>query len=115
MLKSSMRLASSSAPVAYLGNACASSPSLSHAPLRLCAGERAPAISTRFGESVDVRNRGALRLARLVGIQVPELAAPAIVRLWSGETCRELTSGEARALAAQLIDAADHADAQNGG
>ncbi|TFV95217.1 hypothetical protein E4K72_18130 [Oxalobacteraceae bacterium OM1] len=70
-------------------------------------------VTTRFGELVDVRNRGALRLARLVGIQVPGKEAPAVVRLWSGDTCRELSSGEARALAAQLLDAARHAEKQN--
>ena len=41
-------------------------------------------VSTRFGEIVDVRNRGALRLARLVGIQVPLQEAPAVVRMWTG-------------------------------
>jgi hypothetical protein len=62
---------------------------------------------------VDVRNRGALRLARLVGIQVPGKEAPAVVRIWSGDSCRELTTAEARALASQLLDAARHAEQQN--
>jgi len=75
-------------------------------------GIRKP-LSTRFGEIVDVRNRGVLRLGRLVGIQVPEREAPAVVRMWSGEQCRELSSHQARALAAQLLEAASHAERQN--
>ena len=70
-------------------------------------------VSTRFGETVDVRNRGALRLARLVGIQVPKQEAPAVVRMWTGEHCREMSAHEARALAAQLLEAAGHAERQN--
>lgn len=71
------------------------------------------AVSTRFGESVDVRNRGALRLARQAGIQAPGKEAPAVVRLWSGDSCRELSINEARALAAQLLEAASYAESQN--
>jgi hypothetical protein len=70
-------------------------------------------VSTRFGDTVDVRSRGALRVMRLVGIQTPSSDTPAVVRLWSGETCRELSTHEARALAAQLMDAAGHAELQN--
>jgi hypothetical protein len=72
-------------------------------------------VSTRFGDMVDVRNRGALRLARLVGIQVPGKEAPAVVRLWNGDTCRELSIAEARTLAEQLLDAACFAEQQNAG
>jgi hypothetical protein len=75
--------------------------------------QRTP-ISTRFGNMVDVRSRGALRVMRLVGIQTPASDTPAVVRLWSGETCRELSVNEARALASQLTDAATHAELQNG-
>ncbi len=70
-------------------------------------------LSTRFGDIVDVRNRGVLRLGRLVGIQVPQREAPAVVRIWSGEQCRELSSHQARILAAQLLEAANYAERQN--
>jgi hypothetical protein len=75
--------------------------------------EQRTQLTTRFGDLVDVRNRGVLRLARLVGIQVPGKAAPAVVRLWSGDTCREMSAADARALAAQLLEAARHAELQN--
>lgn len=64
-------------------------------------------LITRFGEAVDVRNRGTLRAAK-------SAIAPAVVRLWHDEQCREMSSHEARALAAQLIAAANLADVQNG-
>lgn len=70
-------------------------------------------VSTRFGDMVDVRNRGALRLAKMVGIQIPDKEAPAVVRLWQGDHCRELSINEARALAEQLLDAACFAEQQN--
>lgn len=70
-------------------------------------------VRTRFGEMVDVRNRGALRLARMVGIQIPGKEAPAVVRLWNGDNCRELSIEEARSLAEQLLDAARFAEQQN--
>jgi|GEM_PF-6619579 len=70
-------------------------------------------VSTRFGDMVDVRNRGTLRLARMVGIQIPGKEAPAVVRLWQGDHCRELSIGEARALAEQLLEAARFAEQQN--
>lgn len=70
-------------------------------------------VRTRFGELVDVRNRGALRLARMVGIQIPGKEAPAVVRLWNGDNCRELSVADARALAEQLLDAARFAEQQN--
>lgn len=72
-------------------------------------------VRTRFGELVDVRNRGALRLAKMVGIQIPGKEAPAVVRLWNGDSCRELTIAEARTLAEQLLDAASFAEQQNAG
>lgn len=64
-------------------------------------------LVTRFGETVDVRNRGTLRAAK-------SAIAPAVVRLWHDDQCREMNSHEARALAAQLIAAANLADVQNG-
>ncbi len=83
------------------------SPSFSHT-----VDGRKP-LSTRFGDIVDVRNRGALRLARLVGIQVPVQEAPAVVRMWTGDRCRELSAQQARVLAAQLLEAASCAERQN--
>ena len=71
-------------------------------------------IATRFGPSVDVRNRGALRSIACLGSQVELSAQLAVVRIWSGESCRELSAHEARALAAQLNEAAFHAETQNG-
>ncbi len=79
----------------------------------LCKQELRIPVSTRFGDMVDVRSRGALRVMRLVGIQTPDSDTPAVVRLWSGETCRELSINQTRALAAQLIEAAAHAEQQN--
>jgi hypothetical protein len=71
-------------------------------------------VATRFGPMIDVRNRGALRLAARSGQGTEAREDPAIVRIWSGERCRELSISEARALAAQLIDAAAHAERENG-
>lgn len=65
------------------------------------------ALITRFGNEVDVRNRGTLRAAKSV-------AEPAVVRIWNDDQCRELSPHEARVLAAQLIAAANLADVQNG-
>lgn len=70
-------------------------------------------VRTRFGDLVDVRNRGALRLARMVGIQIPGKEAPAVVRLWNGDSCRELSIADARSLAEQLLNAANFAEQQN--
>lgn len=64
-------------------------------------------LITRFGEAIDVRNRGTLRAAK-------SSAEPAVVRLWHDDQCREMSSHEARTLAAQLMAAANLADAQNG-
>lgn len=81
-----------------------------------------PALVTRFGSKVDVRNRGAIRIRRLAGangigpnaINDDETPlAPAVVRLWHADSCDELTIPEARALAAQLLAAAALADGQN--
>ncbi|NEX63998.1 hypothetical protein [Noviherbaspirillum galbum] len=79
-------------------------------PLRRRDGD---GIRTRFGELVDVRHRGALRLARLTGLQVPQTDMPAVVRLWNGDICKEMSIHEARALAAQLLEAAACAEGQN--
>ncbi|MBS0309211.1 MAG: hypothetical protein JSS58_09590 [Proteobacteria bacterium] len=70
-------------------------------------------LTTRFGESIDVRNRGALRVARFAGSQMQTQDAPAVVRLWTDEHFRELSTHQARALAAQLLAAASLAELQN--
>ncbi|MBI3229444.1 MAG: hypothetical protein HYZ45_04430 [Burkholderiales bacterium] len=70
-------------------------------------------VLTQFGEMVDVRKRGALRIMRLAGAMERNLETPAVVRLWHEERCRELTTQEARRLANQLLAAADLADSQN--
>ena len=72
-------------------------------------------LTRRFGDTVDVRNRGALRVMRLVGIQAPGRDTPAVVRLWHGDNCRELSVHDARSLAAQLLEAAACAEQQNNG
>ena len=86
----------------------------SHA-LRLVAGlgEMPRQLVTRFGETIDVRNRGALRMSRFAGSNIEPKDAPAVVRLWTADQCRELTSHQARAIAAQLLAAATLADSQN--
>lgn len=71
-------------------------------------------VLTQFGDVVDVRKRGALRIMRMAGTQQGrELDTPAVVRVWHEEQCRELTAGQARALANQLLAAADLVDSQN--
>lgn len=74
--------------------------------------ERMPLI-TRFGNSVDVRNRGALRMSRFAGSQAQAQLSPAVVRLWIAEQCHEFSAHQARGIAAQLLAAADLADSQN--
>lgn len=85
-------------------------------------GQRAPAAAptapvprlvTRFGDRVDVRNRGAVRIGRFAGSETAPRGAPAVVRVWDAEHCRELTAHEARAFAAQLLAAAALAENQN--
>lgn len=72
-----------------------------------------PAVIRRFGDMVDVRNRGAFKIVNLVGAQ--RLGhTPAVVRIWNGEDCRELSVHDARCLAAQLLEAAAYAEEQNG-
>lgn len=78
------------------------------------AAEHAAPILTRFGDAVDVRRRGALRMGRFAGTQSRTQVAPAVVRIWTEDQCRELSAHQARALAAQLLDAAILVDAQNG-
>ena len=75
-------------------------------PGAVSARDGRQALVTRFGDAVDVRNRGTLRAAK-------SAAEPAVVRLWNDDQCREMSSHDARALAAQLIAAANLADAQN--
>lgn len=85
------------------------------APLRLvttAAQARTPPV-TRFGDAIDVRNRGALKIGRFAGSQAEAQHAPAVVRLWTEQQCRELSAHQARALAAQLLAAASLADTQN--
>lgn len=88
----------------------------SHAmPLGLvapAADERKSPV-TRFGDAIDVRNRGALKMGRFAGSQAAAQDAPAVVRLWTEQQCRELSAHQARALAAQLLAAALLADTQN--
>jgi hypothetical protein len=36
-----------------------------------------------------------------------------VIRIWSGENCRELSVCDARSLAAQLLEAAGYAEQQN--
>jgi hypothetical protein len=71
------------------------------------------ALVTRFGERIDVRNRGTLKVGRFAGSHAEAQHAPAVVRIWTDDQCCELTSHQARALAAQLLAAANLADAQN--
>jgi hypothetical protein len=79
---------------------------LTPSPARRIAAA-ASSLVTRFGEAVDVRHRGTLRAAK-------SSVEPAVVRLWHDDQCREMRSQDARALAAQLIAAANLADVQNG-
>ena len=72
-----------------------------------------PRLITRFGEMVDVRNRGAVRISRFAGSTAAPQHAPAVVRLWHAEQCKEMTAHEARAFAEQLLAAAALADSQN--
>lgn len=73
-----------------------------------------PSVLTHFGDAVDVRKRGALRIMQLAGSQHGRaLATPAVVRLWHEEKCQELTASQARALAHQLLSAAALVDSQN--
>lgn len=73
-----------------------------------------PRLITRFGEMVDVRNRGSVRIGRFAGSTAAPQHAPAVVRLWHAEQCKEMSAHEARAFAAQLLAAAALADSQNG-
>jgi hypothetical protein len=83
-------------------------------PMAAAADERKPLV-TRFGDAVDVRNRGALRMSRFAGSQMRTTQdSPAVVRLWMDQQCHELSAHEARALAEQLLGAAALADQQNG-
>jgi hypothetical protein len=84
-------------------------------PLRLVtsAAEARTSLVTHFGDAIDVRNRGALKMGRFAGSQAAARDAPAVVRLWNEQQCRELSSHQARALAAQLLAAALLADTQN--
>jgi hypothetical protein len=77
------------------------------------ATENHEPILTRFGDSVDVRRRGALRLSRFAGTQPRTENLPAVVRIWLADQCKELTPNQARALAEQLQAAAALADSQN--
>lgn len=67
----------------------------------------------RFGPLVEVRNRGALRLGSHSSGAHSVREQPAVVRMWHGECCRELSAHDARALAAQLVEAAACVESQN--
>ena len=87
-----------------------------HSALPHLAAQAEPArqaLVTRFGERIDVRNRGTLKVGRFAGSHAEAQHAPAVVRMWTDDQCCELTSHQARALAAQLLAAANLADAQN--
>ncbi|GAC1418030.1 MAG: hypothetical protein NVSMB6_20180 [Burkholderiaceae bacterium] len=71
-----------------------------------------PAV-TRFGDRVDVRSKDVVRITRFANGQSRLQDAPAVVRIWHNDQCRELTSHEARRFAAQLLAAAMLADSQN--
>ena len=69
-------------------------------------------VATRFGPSIDVRNRGALKVASAA----TTTTAPrhlAVVRIWNGDCCREMSVTDARIFAAQLMAAASYAENQN--
>lgn len=70
-------------------------------------------VVTRFGDRVDVRNKDTVRISRFANGESRVQNAPAVVRVWHDEKCRELTSHEARAFAAQLLAAAALAESQN--
>ena len=70
-------------------------------------------VATRFGPSIDVRNRGALKVSARPGLQPNTNQQLAIVRIWNGDNCRELSVTDARAFASQLIAAAAYAEDQN--
>lgn len=72
-----------------------------------------PRLITRFGDMVDVRNRGTLRIGRFAGTAASLQHAPAVVRLWHAEHCKEMSAHEAREFAGQLLAAAALADSQN--
>lgn len=72
-----------------------------------------PRLITRFGDMVDVRNRGVVRIGRFAGTGASPQHAPAVVRLWHAEHCKEMSAHEARAFAEQLMAAAALADSQN--
>lgn len=72
-----------------------------------------PRVATRFGPLVDVRNRGVLKAPRRV-FQTTNSPHCAVVRVWQGDCCREMTAAEARSFAGQLMAAASHAENQNG-
>jgi hypothetical protein len=82
-------------------------------PLQVVKVAERQALITRFGETIDVRNRGTLKVGRFAGSHAQSQDAPAVIRVWNDDQCRELTSHQARALAAQLLAAATLVDAQN--
>jgi hypothetical protein len=105
---------------AAMASSAASVPAAPSASAKLAGA--AAALVTRFGNRVDVRNRGAVRIRRLSGgegiggpadLESAASLAPAVVRLWHADHCEELTISQARALAAQLLAAAALADGQN--
>ncbi len=79
----------------------------------LAAGPLGVPLVTRFGDMVDVRNRGGVRIGRFAGSQPQARGTPAVVRVWHAEQCKELSVQEARAFAAQLFAAAALVETQN--
>lgn len=79
----------------------------------ISAGAVSRRVATRFGPSIDVRNRGVLKAFTPPALQANTNQHLAIVRIWNGDDCRELSVMDARAFAAQLIAAAAFAEDQN--
>ncbi len=69
-------------------------------------------IATRFGPSIDVRNRGVFK-ASPNAMQISAQQHFAVVRIWSGDCCREMSVNDARIFAEQLTAAASFAESQN--
>lgn len=74
---------------------------------------KARCVATRFGPSIDVRHRGVLKPLPHSRVAVAASQQLAVVRLWNGDCCRELSVLDARAFAAELIAAAAYAEQQN--
>lgn len=69
-------------------------------------------VATRFGPAIDVRNRGVFKVLTNT-LHATANQHLAVVRIWSGDSCREMSSDDARIFASQLIAAAAYAESQN--